>query len=293
MSSLPRTTIEYGTHAWNFLRGCSNGPDICKTRDKCWAKAMAGRFRKGKFSPTFDPVAFNATFPRKPSRILVCFTGDISYATYAQRWSALRRIADAPEHVFLLLTKRPFKGYDEMIEWWPRNAILMATLTGAETPRRQQQVMDELRAVKGEHRLGLSYEPTLGPLAVKLDGMSWVVYGPQGGKGAAGYDIRWYNAVLEDARRVGARVWAKNALRKHAGPAGLIQEFPQEAANARLGDRVSGAYAQRDAMLEALDAMPVVPHHWVSGRPCPSGTDCPACAVLADRKAFRKAVMGE
>ncbi len=205
------TNIEYGDYGWNFFTGCANGTDICATSEKCWARNIANRFHRD-FTPTFHEDIFNLSFPRKPSIILVCFTGDVSYAQYEDVLRCAERILDNQKHTFLLLTKRPAMAYKDF--YWPDNAWLGASLTGAETPERQQQVMAELLAVKGGHTW-LSYEPMLDRLKdVDLKGINWLVMGAQTGRGAVKPNREWMVDVLKDYnnRNVNTRIWLKNNL---------------------------------------------------------------------------------
>ncbi len=213
--SLPHTQIEYAVnkdgsrgYAWNWLTGCANSPDICKTRETCWAKILAGRFHRD-FTPIFHADIFSLSFPRKPgARIMVCFTGDISFASPVNINRAFARILGHPEHTFFLLTKRPKEAYRD-IEW-PRNAWLGVSLTGAESPERQRQIMDELRAVKGEHKRWVSYEPILGQIKIELM-VDWIVVGAQTGKGAVLPKTHWLNYPYPHNNM---RIWIKNNMRK-------------------------------------------------------------------------------
>lgn len=240
-SMLNVTKIEYGNFNWNWLRGCANGTEICAIRDKCWARGIAGRFHRD-FTPTFDAKAFNASFPRKPgARILVCFTGDISYADTAVNRlpfaiiHAYARMLNAPEHTFLLLTKRPDIAYKD-IKKWPSNVWVGISITGAESPERQQAMKDSLLKVQGAGVRWISFEPVLGPLRVSLEGIDWLVVGANSSRGAKPPEEAWIRDATRRAIVYPGNIplWQKaNLIRKGDVPADLIQELPKGGPHAK------------------------------------------------------------
>ena len=211
MSTIGRSGIEYLTHVWNPVSGCHHGPDICPVSDRCWARGMATRYRGGDFNYRWDEEAFARPFPRKPSVIGVCFTGDVfgKWVPKGQLQWVVDRIWGQP-HAFVFLTKNPAR-YDEF-QPWPDNAWLGTTITGAEPESLQLVRLAALMAAKGG-RKWLSYEPMMAPLQVPLGGLSWVVIGGWSGKhGATRYQKRWLSDVSGEAGRLGIPFWLKSNL---------------------------------------------------------------------------------
>ena len=132
---------------WSPITGCLHGCTFGPYRTPCYAKTMAGRFPKtfsNGFEPTFHPERLSEPARmKKPARIFVCSMSDLfqdpavdpggrdGYSCWT-RW-VLQAITQAPQHTFLLLTKRP----DNAIRFLPLppNVWLGTTLTdGAEHP---------------------------------------------------------------------------------------------------------------------------------------------------------------
>jgi protein gp37 len=194
------TKIEYLDATWNFLTGCNNwkDPTICGgggSEFKCWAKSMADRFGRD-FTPKYNRDAFVAKLPKEPSRIGVCFTGDLfqdwifSQLPIGQDSTAngqvvrLRdmtflRIVKHPEHQFFFLTKNPLNLH----KWghFPDNAWVGVSVTD---DAKLTKAFTALKEVGAAHRW-LSIEPllkwdmsvedtawTLGEM-----GIDWVVVG--------------------------------------------------------------------------------------------------------------------
>lgn len=108
------TTIEWAERIWNPITGCSPVSEGC---EHCYAERMSKRLR-GRFGyPADEP--FRVTLHpnrleeplklRKPSRIFVCSMGDLFHEDVPFEWvdKVLYIIAQAPQHTFLMLTKRP------------------------------------------------------------------------------------------------------------------------------------------------------------------------------------------
>ena len=108
------TKIEWCEETWNPITGCTKVSSGCKN---CFAERMAKRLA-GRFGyPADDP--FGVTYQpgrldepmrwRKPRRIFICSMGDLFHEKVAFPYinRVFARIAMAPYHTFLILTKRP------------------------------------------------------------------------------------------------------------------------------------------------------------------------------------------
>jgi protein gp37 len=108
------TTIEWATHTWNPVTGCSPISEGC---ENCYAKRMAQRLRGRCGYPEDEP--FRVTLHRdrleeplklrKPSRIFVCSMGDLFHPAVPDKWidRIFAIMALTPQHIYQMLTKRP------------------------------------------------------------------------------------------------------------------------------------------------------------------------------------------
>ena len=105
-----RTAIEYLDYTWNPVTGCTPVSAGC---EHCWAKRMheRGIFGKQGFSEIqLHILRLDEPLRRKkPARIGVCFMGDLFHegVTITDQERVFRVIVSAPQHTFLVLTKRP------------------------------------------------------------------------------------------------------------------------------------------------------------------------------------------
>jgi len=231
--TMNETGIEYLDFTWNPYTGCKHfqtgicgggGQEFC-----CWAKGLAEgrlkRFYPLGFAPTWHPERLEEpTRVKKPSRIGVCFMGDLfgdwnnaqryAYRTLETmntvRGEILNIVRQCPQHTFLFLTKAPWNL--AQFNPWPGNALVGVSITGAEPVIRQREMMEQLRKVRGA-RLWLSYEPMLGPLQVSLLGISRLVMGAQSGRGGVKPKLEWVKeAEFEAVRCWYVPVWRKKNL---------------------------------------------------------------------------------
>lgn len=177
------TTIEWATHTWNPVTGCSPISEGC---ENCYAKRMAQRLRGRCGYPEDDP--FKVTRHdnrllqplklRKPSRIFVCSMGDLFHEDvpndYIDQVFGVMTHVSVEHHTFLILTKRPerMRRYISSLDcqdWGlPRGNIwLGVTVENNNNLWRIEELLQIPAAVRF-----VSIEPMLGPVdltAVQLD----------------------------------------------------------------------------------------------------------------------------
>jgi protein gp37 len=216
---MTRTKIDWCDMTLNPVIGCTGK---CPW---CYARKMAHRFHLGRsdFSPVWIEKNFQRKFPRKPSRIFVNSMSDL--ADWEDEWyvKAWKRMTEHPEHLFLFLSKRPWK-----CSWSPLpNAMLGYSVTCE---------MDYERLLDCGYRdvRFLSIEPILEPVNLKKfengphhPDIRWLIVGSETGnrKGRVVPELAWLREIHNFAHACGIPLFFKRSLRP-LWPRDV--EFPQE-----------------------------------------------------------------
>jgi protein gp37 len=235
-----KSRIEYLTHVWNFQTGCKNQENgVCSL--PCWAKALSHRYGRS-FKPEFKLVIYCHSMPRLPSRIGVCFTGDlfgpwvdpntvinmIGSENITLRDGVLSRVESHPEHRFLFLTKCP----ENLKRWgeFPDNAWVGASVCNTAM---MFKALDGLQYADAKHKW-LSIEPLLeeiNPLPdFKSFGIKWIVVGAQT-RPEVLPEKEWVWEIGSHAKTAGIPYWLKNNLAplwNEIPNSKLRQEFPKD-----------------------------------------------------------------
>lgn len=179
---MAETAIEWATHVWNPVTGCSQVSPGCA---HCYALAYAGRLKamgQAKYQrdggrgsgPGFGVTLHEHELEaperwRKPRRVFVNSMSDLFHEEVPFDFVAqvLEAIAGAARHTFLILTKRPERVLDffeseRAGEGWygfPDNVWMGVTIEN----RRFVGRADVLRDIPAD-TLFVSAEPLLGPL---------------------------------------------------------------------------------------------------------------------------------
>lgn len=224
-----RSAIEWTNATWNPTTGCTRVSAGC---DHCYAATLArGRLFKAytKNLPVVDtpenradPFAVRLWAHRlgdparwlQPRMIFVNSMSDLFHADIPE--SFLRQIFEVmlavDRHIYQVLTKRPSRA----ARFWRRNQDLFAGRpipkhiwigTSVEDQRVAHRV-DHLRAVSAEVRF-LSCEPLLGPLALELEGIHWVIVGGESGPGFRPLDREWAMSVRDQCETAGVPFFFK------------------------------------------------------------------------------------
>ncbi|WP_461368956.1 DUF5131 family protein, partial [Candidatus Darwinibacter acetoxidans] len=179
------TTIEWATHTWNPVTGCTPVSEGC---ENCYAKRMAQRLRGRYGYPEDEP--FKVTRHdnrllqplklRKPSRIFVCSMGDLFHEDvpndYIDQVFGVMTHVSVEHHTFLILTKRPerMRRYISSLDcqdWGlPRGNIwLGVTVENNNNLWRIEELLQIPAAVRF-----VCCEPMLGPVDLRL-GQHWLI----------------------------------------------------------------------------------------------------------------------
>jgi protein gp37 len=205
------TKIEWATKVWNPITGCSPISEGCQN---CWAEKYAHRLQsnpklKGKyadgFKVTFHPEVLNEPTKWKiPQRIFVCSMGDIFHADVKWEWvwQVMQVIYDNPQHIFMLLTKRPLTMYNffDCAPRMPDNLWLGATIEHEKYLQERATILNLTRArVKF-----VSFEPALSRMDIYNylgpDKINWVIAGGETGFEARPVHPDWFRLVREQCQ---------------------------------------------------------------------------------------------
>ncbi|HNR90777.1 MAG TPA: phage Gp37/Gp68 family protein [Spirochaetota bacterium] len=185
-----KTKIEWATHTWNPVTGCTPISEGC---EHCYAarmaKRLAGRCGYPQDDP-FRPGTFHANRLNDPlkikksSMIFVCSMGDLFHEDVSELIidEILDVIAACPQHVFIMLTKRPQNIEQKLYASTPKcgcrhlgggdympNVWLGVT---AENQARAEERIPILLSIPAAVRF-VSVEPMLGPVDLNRAGAIW------------------------------------------------------------------------------------------------------------------------
>jgi protein gp37 len=151
---------------------------------------------------------------KKPSRFLVCFTGDWMgpwvEEIHIQR--ALQIMRQCPRHTFLTLTKQSHRLAE--FSPFPDNCWVGISVTSDQGINIAQDYLEHIEA----RTKYLSVEPLLNwntnEGAIRLGGIQWLIIGgvtkcpelPQP-------KISWISEIVKAADQAGVKVWLKNSLK--------------------------------------------------------------------------------
>lgn len=202
------TTIEWTTHTWNPVTGCTRVSPGC---DNCYAEAIALRFAGGAgfprgFDVTLKPHKLREPLRwREPSLVFVnsmsdLFHREIPVDYLGQIWSMM---LGADQHIYQVLTKRPHRAAElirRMSLPLPPHIWLGVSV---ENQRFAENRIPALLSIPAQVRW-LSCEPLLGDLDLRewLPSLDWVVDGGESGSGRRPADESWFRSIREQCRSV-------------------------------------------------------------------------------------------
>lgn len=216
--------IEWTDATWNPVSGCKIISPGCTN---CYAMRMAARLQamshhayqgitrsSGGRSVWTGRIYLNASaleVPlrwRKPRMIFVNSMSDLFQEAVPDEF--IRRVwevmAEAPWHVFQILTKRPenMRRLAADLPFLP-NVWLGTSVESAEHADRIKQLQPTTAAIRF-----VSFEPLLdsvGPL--DLTGIHWAIVGGESGPKARSMKIRWVDEIKRQCRRDGVKFFFK------------------------------------------------------------------------------------
>jgi protein gp37 len=153
--------------------------------------------------------------PGDRRRVFVTSMGDILHEQISLGWvaSCVRAMALRTDIDWMLLTKRGHRWPElvrvvlDQIETWPSNVWPGVTVWDRESADR---LIPPLLQVTGGIRW-VSVEPMLGPIPMMpgLDGIGWVICGPENGPGRRPMKMAWAGDLYRQCREAGVPFWWK------------------------------------------------------------------------------------
>lgn len=231
------TAIAWATHTHNHWIGCTKVGPGC---DHCYAEAWDRRFDKDHVARHWGPgaprrltsiqtrnkplrwqrdrrAAIDAGLNPDPVRV---FGGSLmdpfdNEAPEGGREGLWELIARCPDLDWILVTKRVGNVWKMAPEdGLGPNVIVLATIVDQEEAKRD---LYKLRALKNNgyvERIGVSYEPALGPVdwSPWIRDLDWLIVGAESDQGGAmgrDFSVAWARSAVEQCRAAGVPVFVK------------------------------------------------------------------------------------
>jgi len=238
------TKIEWTKDTRNPVVGCSRVSEGCRN---CYAeprsyhnracgtpqyKGLTKKTKSGEIHWTgvvrFVESALDKPLHwKKPRRIFVNSMSDLFHEKVKDEWidRIFAVIAEAPQHTFQILTKRP----ERMREWVTRSRPLPLPNVWLGVSVEDQETADERIPLLMQTPAAVrwvSYEPALGPVDFSSwlgGGLDWIVVGGESGPGARRFDLAWARQTIAQCRAAGVAVFVKQMgsrpiVRRHPVP---------------------------------------------------------------------------
>jgi len=214
------TGIEWTDATWNPATGCTKVSAGC---DNCYAYALAHKRLASTYlrqlpvisTPENDADPFAVrTWPerlkeparwKEPRTVFVNSMSDLFHVDLPDEF--VRRVfqvmLDVDHHVYQVLTKRPARAlrfFNLNQDLFPAGEIPPHIWMGTSVENQDVAYrVDHIRQVPAATRF-LSCEPLLGPLALDLDGIHWVIVGGESGNGYRKMEAEWATDIRDQCR---------------------------------------------------------------------------------------------
>jgi protein gp37 len=199
------SSIEWTEATWNPVTGCTKISPGCKF---CYAERMAkrlqamGQFRyRDGFRLTLQEDQVDLPLRWKAPRVIfVNSMSDLFHADvpldFIQR--CFKTMAQASQHTFQVLTKRPERAAELLLELpWPNNVWLGTSVESQKYVWR----IHELAQVPAHIRF-VSIEPLIGRISrLPLRAIHWVIVGGESGPGARPMEREWVTEIRDRCQR--------------------------------------------------------------------------------------------
>jgi protein gp37 len=243
--------IEWTDHTFNPWIGCTKVSPAC---DGCYAEnLMDKRYGRVTWGAGEDRVRTSVANWRKPylwhkaagkvdgeTYVFCASLADVFDNEVDQAWrrDLFDVIAQTPNLTWLLLTKR-IGNVLKMVDDWPANAAIGATMANQEEYDRDRMKLSDAKATLHPAFTFGSFEPLLGPVILDKHAPDWIITGgetDQGAHKARAADPAWFRSMRDQSRDLGRAFFMKQMTNKAPIPGDLfVRQFPSDAKRRVVG----------------------------------------------------------
>jgi len=207
-----KTKIDWCDYTWNPISGCSPISEGCKN---CFAERVSARFKLPWGKPVFHPEKLEEPLrTKKPGKVFVCSMSDLFHEDVKPEWiwQIWTAMLKAPQHTFIVLTKRAKRMKAVVKEIYSQNPHLSTPLPNvwigvtAENQRTADERIPLLLRNSFSKRF-VSVEPMLGPINLEETkgywggiGLDWIVCGGESGAGARPMHPDWVRGLRDQCK---------------------------------------------------------------------------------------------
>lgn len=235
----------------NLWKGCQRVSPAC---DNCYAETLVCGRLQGRWGPHADRTFVKAgwalikKFQRRAAknggidpdlgrkrRIFVNSLADFfdNHRSIVWRDDAWNLIANSPDLIFILVTKRPENISRMLPSFWGAIADRCWIVVTAEDQINYDRRTSALRKSFTGHAwpavFGVSFEPLLEP--IQIDRFStiykWFIAGSESGSKRRHTDLRWIYDIRQAARHFSIAFFAKQIPSGNARPTTDLDQFPE------------------------------------------------------------------
>lgn len=245
---MTKTKIEWADHNWNPIVGVDGGWGCNKVSpgcDHCYAEILHKRFGgRGDYDSTEHEFTIKqhileAPLKRKvPTKYFVCSTMDLFHhnITIEQWMKVWNVIANSPQHIFIILTKRPESAW-RFMGTKPLPNIWLGV--SAENQKYWDKRVPILMSIPAAVRF-VSVEPMLDQVVDPvtdgryIDGQpdhsllpDWVIIGGESGHGCRPVDVRHIQYLVLILKQFGVPTFVKQ-LGGHPDKRNRMEDWPED-----------------------------------------------------------------
>lgn len=236
MATINISGVPWATHKWKPYDGCPRGCDYCyAARDFKRYRHLKPEMKNDFSNVTFFERDFNRPFPKKPALIFMSESTDPEYWGFKNSNRIWGRIADNPQHTFILLTKGElvvgcwFQVFRKLKNLWFGLTI---------NSTKDMHVAKPLGLIPNNVKF-LSVEPIKEEIPLghfDFDSIDWLIVGGQSGPGEKFYpDSTYVHCLVRECRIKKTPLFIKpnlevkicGRIENYSEEWGAIQQYPE------------------------------------------------------------------